>query len=199
MDWVFDNIQIVIALAAALAYWLTNMKAAKEARQAEAEAEAEAEAAGRTEMDEDVFGPDFDFGQPQDELPRRMESRPPPLVERAPARPPQMPAIAQAAEAELTRQRAMMERLQQFKDNREVMAGAMPAKARTARLARTAKSARTARIARTVRTVGSNAAAVAAASAKGPLGLHGSLRNRTELRKAIVLHEILGPPKALRD
>jgi len=195
MDWVFENIQIVIALAAALAYWLTNMKAAKEARQAEAEAEA----AGRTEMDEDVFGPDFDFGQPQDELPRRMESRPPPLVERAPARPPQMPAIAQAAEAELARQTAMMERLRQFKDNREVMAGPVPTKARTARIARTAKSARTARIARTVRTIGSNAAATAAASAKGPLGLHGSLRNRTELRKAIVLHEILGPPKALRD
>lgn len=195
MDWVFENIQIVIALAAALAYWLTNMKAAKEARQAEAEAEA----AGRTEVDEDVFGPDFDFGQPQDELPRRMESRPPPLVELAPARPPQMPAIAQAAEAELARQRAMMERLRQFKDNREVMAGPVPTKARTARTARTAKSARIARVARTVRTIGSNAAAAAAASAKGPLGLHGSLRNRTELRKAIVLHEILGPPKALRD
>jgi hypothetical protein len=195
MDWVFENIQIVIALAAAVAYWLTNMKAAKEARQAEAEAEA----AGREEVDEDVFGPDFDFGQPQEQLPRRMESGPPPLLERAPARPPQMPSFAQAAEAELARQNAMMERLRQFKDSREVMAGPPPAKARTARIARTARSARTARIARTVKTHGSSAAAAAAASAQGPLSLRGSLRNATELRKAIVLHEILGPPKALQD
>jgi len=64
MSWVFDNLQIVIAIAAGVAYWLNNMRQAKESREQDV-----------PPVDaEDIFGPDFDFGEPESVVPK-----PPPL------------------------------------------------------------------------------------------------------------------------
>lgn len=178
MDWVFDNIQVIIGLAAAIAYWLTNQKAAREARQAEAEAEA------RREMGEDDFGPEEDWEEAYREV------QPPPMMQRQPA-PPPFPGQVEAAERELARQNEMMERLKRLKSEAQAAAsGTGPRVAKIARIARTARGART------VKTLGS---VKPVAELRGPLGLRASLRDKREIRKAVVLHEILRPPVAFRE
>ena len=95
---------------------------------------------------------------------------PPPLVRVVP---PPVPAFE--AEAELKRQMDMQERLRQLRETKAVTSGgAAVTRART----KDAKAAKT-------------ATAV-------PVGLRGALRNHGQVRRAIVMREILGPPLGLR-
>lgn len=93
---------------------------------------------------------------------------PPPL----PVVPPPLPAHAEV-EREMQRQMELQERLQRLRESRNVRSGG--AAATRDRLIRP------------------EAAAVAA-----PTGLRAVLRKKGELRRAIVLREILGPPVGMR-
>ncbi len=160
MDWVFENIQILIGIAAAIAYWLTHLKQAREDR-----------AEPPIEDAEDVFGDEEDWEMPQREEARPRPAAPPPLVKSVP---PPLPAYAEAAAGELERQQEMMARLKRLREERAVTTGgAAAAKARAAKRPK-------------------------APATPTPQGLRRRLRDRGEVRRAIVLREILGPPKALR-
>lgn len=95
---------------------------------------------------------------------------PPPLVRVAP---PPVPAFE--TEAELKRQMEMQERLRQIRETKAVTSGG--AAVTRARM-KDAKNSKT-------------ASAV-------PVGLRGALRNHGQVRRAIVMREILGPPLGLR-
>ncbi len=183
MHWIFDNLQVVFALAAAFAYWLSQRKR-----------EAEENAAGREESDGPEgprdFGVDIEEAERtrriQEEIRRKIAQRmghepapvaPPPLVrEFAPAVPPvvvtSVPTYAAANEALLQRQRDLAEQLQ-----------AAEAARRAARRSRT------------------SAAMAQTSPNRGP-ETAGSwkeqLRGKDSLRRAIVLREVLGPPVGLR-
>lgn len=166
MEWILDNFQIVIALAAAVAYWLNNLRQPKEEERRDA----------GQEPREDYFGPDFDFGQPEEET--RQAPVPPPLVRpfaAAPAIAP--PPLPTAAEAELERQQQMMDRLKLLREARDrAPDGAAATKARVA----------------------AKRTAPGAATAPAMPGLRSRLRSGPALRQAIVEKEILGPPVSLR-
>lgn len=87
--------------------------------------------------------------------------------------PPPLPAME--VEAELKRQIEMQERLRQLRETKAVTSGgAAMTRARTKEV----KSARTPSV--------------------PPAGLRGALRNHGQVRRAIVMREILGPPLGLR-
>ena len=58
MDWIFENLQILFVIAAAVAYWLNSLRQAKE------EGEQDHGRDDRPVEVEDIFGPDFDFNSP---------------------------------------------------------------------------------------------------------------------------------------
>jgi len=186
MNWIIENIQIVIALAAAIAYWLTNLRTSRELPP---EPEQEAE---------DVFGPDFDFGERRDEpAPRREIQLPPPLNPR-PHVPPPLPVRTSAAETELARQQAIMDRLNRLRKTQADPAPAIAApRTSGGRTARTARTARVARVAKVARQAKSSLSAYEI-PATSTNALRNRLRDRHEFRRAIVLREVLGPPLGLR-
>jgi hypothetical protein len=185
VDWIFDNIQVIVALAAAAAYWLTNMKAAKEAREAESEAEWEP-----SEEDFNHESDHRDHHAPAEMDPPRAGSRPPLVTRPASAPPP----LERALEAELNRQQAMMERLEQLKQQRASEVSPILDKGKNGRIAGAAKPARSIQAAPRARTTPSTAIGSAGASHR----LRSSLHHRATLRHAVVLREIIGPPKAFR-
>ena len=95
---------------------------------------------------------------------------PPPLVRVAP---PPIPVFE--TEGELKRQMEMQERLRQLRETKAVTSGGAAATRARTKDGKTTKTA----------------AAV-------PVGLRGALRNHGEIRRAIIMREILGPPLGLR-
>lgn len=93
---------------------------------------------------------------------------PPPLVRTAP---PPLPAVE--TQGELKRQMDMQEKLRQLREAKAAT-GATVSRART-------KDAKSTKTERTV-----------------PVGLRAALRNHGQVRRAIVMREILGPPLGLR-
>jgi hypothetical protein len=81
------------------------------------------------------------------------------------------------AEAELKRQAEIQERLRQLRETKAVTTGG-------------AAATRT-------RTATQQTGFHAPAAARG--GLRGAVRSRSEIRRAVILREILGPPLALRQ
>ena len=179
MQWIFDNLQLLIAGAALVAYWLNNMRQAKEEAARERQ-EAESEV-------EDPFGPDFDFGIPEHETAARPDApQPPPIPQAAPppilrptraASPP--PAVLTAVETEMARQQALQERLRQVRESRQP------------------RSTTTGGAAATQARVTGRTATSSATPASASASLARRLRDRSEIRRAIVLREILGPPPGL--
>jgi type IV secretory pathway VirB10-like protein len=161
MNWVLDNLNIVIAIAAGIAYWLNNMRVSKEEARRQAEEPP-------PEESEDVFGPDFDFGEPETSPPTDM---PPPLF-RQPV-PPPLPAAVDAGE--LARQAQIQERLREARENKA-------ANRSSTEVSRSWIQARD-RPKKPPTPSG---------------GIKTRLRNTREIRKAFVMREILGPPVALR-
>jgi len=145
------------------------LKARSDAKAAEREERRAREEMGQPE--EDVFGPGEPWNEPQQ---WEMPPAPPPLVVK-PQTPPPIPAAALAAEAELKRQMQLQERLRELRETRAVTTGGAAAtRTRTA-----------------TRQTGQTAAVV-------PTSLRGVLRNRSEIRRAVILREVLGPPLGLR-
>lgn len=168
MDWLFDHFQLVVLVGLALASWLKHRMDAKTA---------EREERGEMPDAEDVFGPGEGWGPtPAPPLP----SVPPPLVRQVP--PPLVrdstPQYSRESEAEviLKRQLDMQERIRQIKASKATTSGG--ASATRARVAASQSHAK--------------------AAQPGKSGLRGVLRNPKEIRRAIVMREILGPPVGLR-
>ena len=168
MDWIFDHFQIVVLIAVVIG---SLVKRYFEAKVAEREA--------RDEMPDE--GEIFDAGeawQPPESPPQ--PSVPPPLVWQA-SPPPLRDVPAQhsrefEAELILKRQREMQDRIRQIKESKATTSGGASA-------TRTRVAAEQ-----------SNAKPVVAAKA----GLRQALRNPAEVRRAVVMREILGPPLGLR-
>jgi len=200
MDWIFDNLQILVFIGAGIAFWLNSM------RQAKAEAENERNQPP-VDLDE-VFGPDFDFNSPppHGEAPRQTEVFLPPPVS---ASPPPVPAQrtqtsqrerrefpqgtptpqrpqsphhpAEAINAELERQQNLEQRLRALRQNRE---------SRSSGAAATQRSV-----------VAKRAASRGGAPDAEPIALDGirsRLRSPREARRAVVLREILDSPVGMR-
>jgi hypothetical protein len=145
------------------------LKARSDAKAAKRE---EQETARRElEEPEDVFGPEQEWREPQQWLPPPM---PPPWVV-TPRTPPPLPAASLAAEAELKRQLLIQERLRELRETRAVTTG----------------GATTTRNRTATQQTGYTASVV-------PVGLRGVLRKRSEIRRAVILREVLGPPLGLR-
>ncbi|MEX1049881.1 MAG: hypothetical protein WED15_10160 [Akkermansiaceae bacterium] len=181
MDWIQDNFQIVIIVLLALGSWL---KARMDAKAAAAE---EAAAPPEDFQPEDYFDPEEYFEtedaewQPPGSVPPPLERRvPPPLV-----MPSVIPAAAQQAArdhaAVLKHQQELAERLRQIRETKATTIGnASATRQRYAaqEAARTHKGGGVPRV-----TV--------------PLSLRDRLDDRRELRRALVMREILNPPPGL--
>ena len=197
MRWIFDNPQLLLVIAGAVAYWLTQRRQQKELKR-EAEEElgrvpTDDEMAERTRrIQEEIRRKIAErMGQPSYPEPsyaeeERWSPEAPPLPPAYPTtespRPPPLVAVAEAGTgaAELERvmeqQRRYAEQLQQLES-----------------LSRTAPTAQ-------------NLAAASAFAAGGAalppirlgLGLMAGLRDRDALRQAVLLREILGPAKGLQ-
>ncbi|MBC7981181.1 MAG: hypothetical protein H7Y36_11515 [Armatimonadetes bacterium] len=180
MDFIFDNIYVLVLVAAGIAQWL---KSRREAKQAEREA-----SHGEREED-DVFGPDFDFGEMMEEHKRQAELgvpdavAPPPLPVPLPeleTRRTHLPSPGESPsihEREFARQNALADQMRMLKLAKSSLRpeGAAGAKARVA--LRRDHSTK--------------------AVAQGG-GLDARLRSRSEIKKAFILKEILDAPLGLR-
>ena len=132
----------------------------------------DAKAAEREEQEarRELENPEEYFGPDEAWGAPHQPSVPPPLVRTVP---PPVPVFE--TEAELKRQMEIQERLRQIRETKAVTSGGAAAtRART----KEAKAPKT-------------ASAV-------PVGLRGALRNHGQVRRAVVMREILGPPLGLR-
>jgi len=180
MNWILDHFQIVALIALALASWMKRRMDMKRAEQEPRQPPAE------MADDEDVFGPGGGWQIP----PRQPQpSVPPPLVRQGP--PPLMSpspshTVADYANAAiLKRQQDIQERLRLIRETKVTTSGG------------TAKATTTGGAAAT-RTRVSAAQSHAKSVTPAKAGLRASLRKRQEIRRAIVMREILGPPLGLR-
>jgi hypothetical protein len=173
MDWIFDNFQIVALVGLALASWLKSRMDAKAAEQEERRAREEMEEGG------EIFGPpesweEEDRGSfPVPPIP----VFPPPLPH---LEPPVLPATGRSAEAAQREQTALQHQLdlqERFRQLREAKAvttgGAAVTRARSD--ARRNPQAAT-----------------------QPASFKKLLKDRSSIRRAVVLREILGPPISMR-
>lgn len=168
MDWIFDNFQIVVLIAVVIG---SLVKRFLEAKAAEKQA--------RDEMPDegDIFDPGEDW-EPMPTLPQ--PSVPPPLVKQTP--PPLVfqspPQHSREYEADviLKRQQDMQERIRQIKESKATTTGG--ASATRDRVAASQSHAK--------------------ALAPGKAGIRQALRNPKEIRRAVIMREILGPPVGLR-
>jgi hypothetical protein len=124
----------------------------------------------RRELEEpgEIFGPDEAWMIPGQQP--APPPMPPPLVRTVP---PPLPAVE--VQGELKRQMDMQERLRQIRETKAATGG--PASVTR------------------VRTKNATSAKTASAT---PVSLRGALRNHGQVRRAIVMREILGPPLGLR-
>jgi hypothetical protein len=168
MDWIFDNFQILALVGLAFASWLKHRMDTKAAEREEREAR---EQMAGEPQDEDEFD---DWKLPE---PEYQPLVPPPL--RQAQQPPPVPAIiaeAQAAaQAELARQARIQERLREIRETKAVTTGGAAATR--------------------ARTAGKKSPSPAPATSTS---LCAALRDRPQVRRAVVLREILGPPLAMR-
>jgi hypothetical protein len=170
MDWIFDNFSILAIVGIAMASWLKARADAKEAERQEREAREE-----MGETDEEIFGPDEPWREVQ---PPPMQSQPPPLVV-MPRTPPPLPNFESQAESELKRQMQLQEKLKDLRESRSVTTGGALATKTRNNAKNLATPTSTERI-------------------SPPTKLRGVLRQRSEIRRAVILREVLGPPVGLR-
>ncbi len=194
MDWIFDNLQILIAAGAGVAYWLNQRKEAQELEQQNREGEA-------AQDDYDVSDDEARARKIREEIRRKIAERsggsrpviinepvqtPPPLFERpfqeTPVddpyahdewreEPPVVVGPSAAEQAVLERQRVLQERMKELERQRS----------QTKQRAASVSRKRTAR-----------------KPSKGMRSLQDDLRQTGSLRRAIVLREVLGPPVSMR-
>ena len=175
MKWLFEHFQIVVLIGFAL---VSLAKRRKDLAQAEEE-----ERRAREEMAEDaeVLGSGPERQIPLPSVPPPVARQLPPLVVKkaAPplARAGQAVPVSSAADARiLKQQQELMARLQQIRDTKATTTGGAAA----------------------TRSRVSAAQRHPAAAPVAISGLRASLHHRKDIRRAIVLREILGPPVGLR-
>lgn len=199
MDWIFDNLQILLFIAAGIAYSINSL------RQAKAELEDERNREQQPVDLEEIFGPDFDFNSPPDRQPQTEVINPPPLpsIQPNPQSPPATPRVKRefpqagqspqypesphqkspalgTIETELERQRTLEQKILALRQNRESRNSGAAATQRSVAAKNT--NALTAKHQKTTTTE----------------NLRSRLRNPKETRRAIVLREILGAPVGMR-
>jgi len=183
MDWILDNIQFVIAFAAAFAWWLNKRR--------ESAASEDEEAAPPPMMHDTTAEDDARARRIQEEIRRKIAERrtlppvaPPPVIvpEWVPSEPVAVEPPRRAeprfdpAAAVLEQQRNLEEKLRLIeitRRNAEALRAQVPAL-------------------KVIRSVS------AAGRRSPPSALIAGLHNISEVRRAIVLREVLGPPKGLQ-
>ncbi|MBK8478268.1 MAG: hypothetical protein IPL39_18810 [Opitutaceae bacterium] len=191
MRWIFENPQLLLLIAGAVAYWLNERRKLKETKQ-EMEQElarepGDDEMAERTRRIQEEIRRKIEERQgtarPPD-LPGTVRRTPPPMPAAPPALAPAAPVVviaeAGTGAAELER---VMEQQRHYAEQLRALES----------LSRTAPTPVN------VAAVSAFAAEPAVPASSGrALGLLEGLRDRDGLRRAIVLREILGPAKALQ-
>lgn len=199
MDWIADHIQIVIAIAAALAVWLKQaLKQSGAARDDDAD---EAGGAGYSGRNADDSRDEDRARRIREEIRRKIAERaggaPVRIPEPAPAPPPlfrsesgaprptaapfsrrEEPESDRAMAAVMERQQRLREQMEELERTRQRERLAAPATAAVSPLNPVAKND--------------------GAAPRAPSWLREDLRNKDGLRRAIVLREVLGPPVGLR-
>ncbi|MEY4244872.1 MAG: hypothetical protein RLZZ245_2457 [Verrucomicrobiota bacterium] len=168
MNWILDNLQIVIIVVLALGSWLSSRMEAKKKAQEEMEYE-------------ETYEPEPEPAP----MPRPQASVPPPLVRPVLRQtlPPELPTAAAryeaAAEAAsvLKHQRDLEERLRQIRETKANTTGGAAA---------------------TRNRLASKGQPTPRPSAATLPSIRSSIRKRSELRRDIVMREVLGSPLGLR-
>ncbi len=191
MDWVFDHLQAIIAVAGVIAYWLTQRKGGQTEDAAEPRAEktfADPELAERTrrireEIQRKIEQRARGYPTEQPTLPRDAAADLPPILrEVVVARQPEPPARTRAAASHQEAQR---------------MAEILEQQAALAEQLKQAEEMKAAALRRTqFETEIASKEEMAVAAVRTALG--NDLRDPVALRRAFVLREVLGPPVALR-
>lgn len=217
MDWILDHLQIIIAVAGAIAYWLNARNKEKTGEPADYDGDGSPDvnrppAGGAMREAADTFDPEDNTRRIQEEIRRKIAERsggtgqptPPPLEpvpraepsgwDQAQARRRQEAVEARRVQAEAHREEAARESAAVLERQQALAAQLAALQARRAEAGREAKAV--------WMTAPESAAAAAATSARvgsrADVGLLGELRNASSLRKAIVLREVLGTPVGLR-
>lgn len=191
MDWVFDHIQVLIAAAGVVAYWLNQRRQAQTGEEAppkettfEDPQLAERTRKIREEIQRKIEQRARGYANEQPTRPRSAQpAEPPPVIVREVVARPQ-PAMLRRAASHQEAQR-MAEILEQQASLAEQLRQAQEMKAAAARRAEFETQ------------ISSNKEEIAAAVTRGALG--DDIRNPAALRRAFILREILGPPVALRQ
>lgn len=169
MNWIFDNFQIVALVIFAFASWFKHHLDAKAEEKARKESQREQAETGEEDLLED-WEPEFE-APPQPAIPVPPLPPPPPLVR-------QIQARKEESDSVLRRQLELQERLRILKETKATTSGGAAA----TRLRVAASKS------------GTQAPELVARN-----DLRQSLRSRKDLRRGIIIREILGPPLALRD
>lgn len=193
MDWILDHLQIIIAIAAAIAYWLNARRSDKAGEPADYDGDGKPDnvpGGGRAMRDHQQSLENAENTRRiQEEIRRRIAERqgagrptPPPLapVRRHEPEPGRYAAEARREEA-LREETAMLERQQGLAEQLAAL------QARKAESAREAKAVWI-----------QQPEPVATTDSHEGVGLLRELRSARSLRKAIVLREVLGTPVGLR-
>jgi hypothetical protein len=190
MDWILSHLQAVIAIAAAVAYWLNQQRKAGLPEDVEPQQEKSFEDPGlaertrriREEIQRKIEQRSRGYTTEQPALMRSEPAEPPPLVREVVARQSDAPPRSRAAATRAENQRAaeilehqslLVEQLRQAQEMKMVAL-------------------------RRARFEGEVTDKEEAAKVAVRLALGDDLRDPAALRRAFVLREILGPPVALR-
>ncbi len=195
MNWILDNLQLVLVIAGSIAYWLNQRKKEQQGESADYDGDGVPDREPVAAPRADAIEEEMRTRRIQEEIRRKIQerqsdgSRVPkssPASELRPVyeAPPDLPWREVVAAAEpplidegvLARQRALQEQMRVLAEHRAAMAS------RTTRINAIAAG-------------DTERASVRAAKAAG---LRETLRNPDSVRRAIILREVLGPPVALR-
>lgn len=203
MDWIGEHLQIIIAIAGAIAYWLNARKKEKSGEAADYDGDGEPDTypqqGGLLREEDDTLKQEENMRRIQEEIRRARAERegggvPAPTYQPAP---PPMPLPSRPVkrwEQDDAYRRAEARRIETERQSAEVLERQQALAAQLAALSQ--KRAEAGREAKAVWTRPKEAAGAGAKVSDHKL--LAELRNARSLRKAIVLREVLGPPLALR-
>lgn len=203
MDWILDHLQVVIAIAAAIAYWLNARRDKKAGRPADYDGDGKPDhvpGGGRALREhEQALEHAENTRRIQEEIRRKIAERQgggarPATAQSAPSYPPAMPSLQEkrreaelARYAEARREETQREEAAVLERQRELAGQLAALQARKAEAGRQAKAVWT-----------RDAGVAAGVDSHDGAGLLKELRSARSLRKAIVLREVIGTPVGLR-